>query len=40
VDAGVFAVVGRLEEPKLAPLDHRHFGMLRPRHVAALELLT
>jgi len=23
----------------LATLDHRHFGMLRPRHVDALRLL-
>jgi predicted nucleic acid-binding protein len=39
VDAAVLAVVERLGEPKLATLDHRHFGMLRPRHVDALELL-
>ncbi|MGH9092076.1 MAG: type II toxin-antitoxin system VapC family toxin [Acidimicrobiales bacterium] len=39
VDASVLAVVERLEEPKVATLDHRHFGMLRPRHVDALELL-
>lgn len=40
VDAAVLAVVERLNEPKLATTDHRHFRMLRPRHVAALELLT
>ena len=28
-----------LGEPKLATLDRRHFGTLRPRHVDALELL-
>ena len=39
VDAAVLAVVERLNEPKLATLDHRHFGMLRPRHVDALVLL-
>jgi hypothetical protein len=39
VDAAVLAIVERLNEPKLATLDHRHFGMLRPRHVEALQLL-
>ena len=39
VDAAVLAVVERLGEPKLATLDHRHFGVLRPRHVDALRLL-
>lgn len=39
VDAGVLAMVERLNEPKLATLDHRHFGLLRPRHVDALRLL-
>jgi uncharacterized protein len=39
VDAAVLAIVERLNEPKLATLDHRHFGMLRPRHVSALRLL-
>jgi len=39
VDAAVLAVVERLGEPKLATLDHRHFRMLRPRHVDALRLL-
>jgi predicted nucleic acid-binding protein len=39
VDAAVLAVVERLNESKLATLDHRHFGMLRPRHVDALILL-
>jgi predicted nucleic acid-binding protein len=39
VDAAVLAVVERLKEPKLATLDHRHFRMLRPRHVESLILL-
>jgi predicted nucleic acid-binding protein len=39
VDAAVLAVAERLREPKLATLDHRHFSVMRPRHVDALELL-
>ena len=39
VDAAVLAVTERLGEEKLATLDHRHFGMLQPRHVEALQLL-
>ena len=39
VDAGVLAVTERLNEPKLATLDHRHFYALRPRHTDALRLL-
>ena len=39
VDAAVVAVIERLGERKLATLDHRHFGTIRPRHVEALELL-
>jgi predicted nucleic acid-binding protein len=39
VDASVLAICERLDEPKLATLDRRHFGMMRPRHVDALELL-
>ena len=39
VDAAVLAVVERLDEPKLVTLDHRHFSVLRPRHVDALRLL-
>jgi predicted nucleic acid-binding protein len=39
VDASVLAIVERLDEPKLATLDHRHFGALRPRHCDALRLL-
>jgi predicted nucleic acid-binding protein len=39
VDASVLALVERLGEPKLATLDHRHFGVMWPRHVEALALL-
>ncbi len=39
VDAAVLAIVERLGEPKLATLDHRHFTLMRPRHVDSLELL-
>jgi len=39
VDAAVVAVVERLGERKLATLDRRHFGTIRPRHVQALQLL-
>lgn len=39
VDAAVLALVERLNEPKLATLDHRHFGTMRPRHVEALRLV-
>lgn len=39
VDSAVLAVVERLGESKLARLDHRHFSVLRPRHVDALDLL-
>ena len=39
VDSAVLAVVERLEEPKLATLDRRHFTLMRPRHREALELL-
>jgi uncharacterized protein len=39
VDAAIVAIVERTGERKLATLDHRHFGTIRPRHVDALELL-
>jgi uncharacterized protein len=39
VDAAVLAITERLEEEKLATLDRRHFGTMRPRHVATLRLL-
>jgi uncharacterized protein len=39
VDAAVMAIAERLDEPKVATLDQRHFRTLRPRHVEALTLL-
>jgi len=39
VDAAVLAIVERLNEPKLATLDRKRFGAMRPRHLDALELL-
>jgi len=36
---GVLAFVERLRESKLATLDRRHFGLLRPRHRESLDLL-
>lgn len=39
VDASVIALVERYGEPKVATLDRRHFGTVRPVHVAVLELL-
>ena len=39
VDAAVLAIVERLNESKLATLDRRHFGLLRPRHRDSLEIL-
>ncbi|WP_255622594.1 hypothetical protein [Pseudonocardia sp. DSM 110487] len=39
VDASVIALAERLNLPAVATLDHRHFGVVRPRHVEALALL-
>lgn len=39
VDASVVAIAERLNEPKIATLDHRHFRMIQPRHIDAFELL-
>jgi predicted nucleic acid-binding protein len=39
VDASVMALVERLNETKLATLDHRHFAKIRPRHTESLILL-
>ena len=39
VDAAVLAISERLREPKVATLDRRHFGLVRPRHVSNLQLL-
>jgi uncharacterized protein len=37
-DASVIALAERLREPKVATLDHRHYGTVRPSHVPAFEL--
>ena len=39
VDSSVIALAERLDEPKLATLDQRHFRTVRPAHVPAFELL-
>jgi hypothetical protein len=39
VDATVIAAAEMLGEAKVATLDHRHFTVVRPAHVPALELL-
>ncbi len=39
VDASIVAIAERLNEKKVATLDHRHFRMIRPRHVKSLLLL-
>jgi predicted nucleic acid-binding protein len=39
VDASVLALVERLGEERLATLDHRHFAVVRPKHVEALTLV-
>ena len=38
-DASVVAVAERLRIGEVATLDHRHFGVVRPRHVKAFTLL-
>lgn len=39
VDAAIVAVAERLKQRRVASLDHRHFAVVRPAHVDALELL-
>ena len=39
VDAAVIATAERLGERIIATLDHRHFAVVRPRHVDAFELV-
>ena len=39
VDASVIALVERLGEPKVATLDRRHFGVVRPRHADGLRIV-
>lgn len=39
VDAAVIAIAERFEEKTIATLDHRHFSIVRPRHVTAFALI-
>ncbi|MEX0781949.1 MAG: PIN domain-containing protein [Dehalococcoidia bacterium] len=39
VDASILTIAERLNVTRIATLDHRHFRMMRPRHVDALTLL-
>ena len=39
VDASVLALTERLQLTEVITLDHRHFSVVRPRHVAHLDLL-
>lgn len=39
VDASIVALAERLGETKVATLDRRHFGVVRPRHVKALQIV-
>jgi predicted nucleic acid-binding protein len=39
VETSVLAIAERLGEPKVATFDHRHFSIVRPRHVDVLELV-
>jgi predicted nucleic acid-binding protein len=38
-DAAVIALAERLRLTEIATLDHRHFAVVRPRHVSAFPLL-
>jgi hypothetical protein len=39
VDAAVIAIAERLRLAEVATIDHRHFSVVRPRHVPAFTLL-
>ncbi len=39
VDAAVVAIAERLEQTRVATLDRRHFGAIRPLHAPAFELV-
>lgn len=39
VDASVIAAAERLDAAAIATLDRRHFGVVRPAHIEAFELL-
>ncbi|MCB1269277.1 MAG: VapC toxin family PIN domain ribonuclease, partial [Microthrixaceae bacterium] len=38
-DASVIALAERLDQSTVATLDHRHFGVVRPTHRDAFDLL-
>lgn len=38
-DASVIAIAERLGQMRIATIDHRHFSVVRPVHVAVFELL-
>lgn len=38
-DASVIALAERLDVTRIATLDRRHFGIVRPRHIAGFELV-
>jgi hypothetical protein len=39
VDSSLVAIAERLAATSIATLDRRHFGLVRPQHVAGFELL-
>ena len=39
VDAGVVTLAERERQTRIATLDRRHFAAIKPRHIAAFELL-
>jgi hypothetical protein len=39
VDASVVAAAERLDITTIATLDRRHFGVVRPAHIATFELI-
>lgn len=39
VDASLVAIAERLRITRILTLDHRHFGLFRPKHCAAFELV-
>lgn len=39
VDASVIAVAERLRTTRIATLDHRHFAVVRPRHIGSFTLV-
>ena len=39
VDASVIALLERLDERKVATLNHRHFAVVRPSHTEALRIV-